>query len=443
LLYDNDYSNFEPRVGFSWDPTRDGKTAIRGAFGIFHDRIFGNAFGNARGNPPFQQAPFNIPFDQPEAIPIPGTSPTTPSIADGFGFFPVIFAKHFPMPASANWNFGIQRELMRNLILEMNYVGAHGYHQIREVDGNPPQPNLVAQNLAAGTPEAALTFTNLWFGGPGAQSTLNNAFFQAALQQTTGSSYYNGLQVNLTRRFAKGLQVQVAYTFSHAIDDSSDPLVAAAGNRNFPRNSFALWQERGNSDFDIRHRLVVNYVYELPFGRGKSWANTGFAGRILEGWQISGITTYQTGHPYDIFYNRDTQHTGLSARGDLIGNPSLPSGHPQAQTGLNRDAFCVDACPTPWGNSGIGRNRFFGPDYYNWSMVFSKNTSITERVKLQFRTEVYNLFNRTQFAQPDNLLADIPIAGSGSGFGYTTSTINQPDGTTSARQIQFGLKLLF
>ena len=101
--------------------------------------------------------------------------------------------------------------------------------------------------------------------------------------------------------------------------------MAAKNNRNFPRNSFALFQERGNSDFDIRHRLVVNYIYELPFGKGKRFVNSGFAGRVLEGWQLSGITTYQTGHPYDIFYNRDTQHTGLLARGDLIGNTALPA----------------------------------------------------------------------------------------------------------------------
>jgi Carboxypeptidase regulatory-like domain len=445
LLYNNDYGNFEPRIGFSWDPTKDGRTAIRGAFGIFHDRIFGNAFGNARGNPPFQQSPFNITLNTIENTPIPGTQPTSPYIADGFGFFPVIFAKNFPMPASANWNFGIQRELARNLVLEMNYVGVHGYHQLREVDGNPPQPSLVAQNLASceqSQPAEAcqqdLTFASLWFGGQfTAPSVNNNAFFQAALQQTTGVSYYNGLQVNLTRRFAQGLQVQAAYTFSHAIDDSSDPLVAAANNRNFPRNSFALWQERGNSDFDIRHRLVVNYIYELPFGRGKQFVNTGFGGRILEGWQISGITTYQTGHPYDVFYNRDLQHTGLSSRGVLIGSTALPAGHPKEETGLNPAGFCTEpTCAPPWGQSGVGRNQYFGPDYYNWSMVFSKNTSITERVKLQFRTEVYNLFNRTEFDQPDNALQD-PT------FGFSTATVSQPDGTTSARQLQFGLKLLF
>jgi hypothetical protein len=438
LLYNNDYSNFEPRIGFSWDPTKDGKTAIRGALGIFHDRIFGNIFGNARGNPPFQQSPFNLPLDTIENTPIPATTMTSPYILDGSGFFPEIFPSNTRMPASVNWNVGIQRELARDLTLEVNYVGAHAYHQLRVVDGNPPQPTLVAANIASGTPESDLVFSNLWFGGPGVQSANNNAFFSAGLTETTASSWYNGLQANLTKRLSHGFQIQGAYTYAHAIDDASDPLVAGEGNRNFPRNSFALNQERGNSDFDIRHRLVVNYIWELPFGKGQRFVNSGVMGRVLEGWQFSGITTFQTGHPYDIFYNQDTQHTGLSGRGVLIGNPALPAGHSKDETGVNPDAFCTAAtqCDVPWGNPGIGRNSFYGPDYNNWSVVVSKETSLTERTKLQFRTEVYNLFNRTQFDQPVNTLQS-------PNFGFSTATVTQPDGTTSARQMQFALKLLF
>ena len=437
LLYNNDYSNFEPRVGFAWDPYKDGKTSIRGAFGIFHDRVFGNVFGNARGNPPFQQSPFSFTFDTPENVPLPETVTTSPVILDGTGFFPTLFAKNIKMPASYNWNFGVQHEILRNLTLDINYVGAHAIHQLRVVDGNPPQPNLVAQNIADGTPEGLLTFTNLWFGGPGVQSTNNNAFFQAALNETTASSYYHGLQMSVTKRMSHGFQIQGAYTWSHSIDNASDPLVAASGNRTFPRNSNALFQERGNSDFDIRQRLVINYSWQLPFGKGQQFANSGFIGKVLEGWQFSGIASFQTGHPYDIFYNRDTQHTGLSARGDLIGDPSLPAGHPKDQTGLLASGFCIRPdCPTPWGNPGIARNRFYGPSYNNWNVVMSKDTTITERMKLQFRAEVFNLFNRTQFGQPGNTLQS-PT------FGFSTFTIGSPDGTSSARQLQVALKVLF
>jgi hypothetical protein len=295
----------------------------------------------------------------------------------------------------------------------------------------------VAQNIADGTPEGLLTFTNLWFGGPGVQSTNNNAFFQAALNETTASSYYHGLQMSVTKRMSHGFQIQGAYTWSHSIDNASDPLVAASGNRTFPRNSNALFQERGNSDFDIRQRLVINYSWQLPFGKGHQFANSGVIGKVLEGWQFSGIVTFQTGHPYDIFYNRDTQHTGLSARGDLIGDPSLPAGHSKDQTGLSAAGFCIRPdCPTPWGNPGIARNRFYGPSYNNWNVVMSKDTTITERMKLQLRAEVFNLFNRTQFGQPGNTLQS-PT------FGFSTDTIGSPDGTSSARQLQVALKVLF
>ncbi len=447
LLYDNDTKNFEPRVGFAWDPFRNGKTSVRGAFGIFHDRVFGNLFGNATSNPPFQQTPFfqpifTDPLPTPEGSALPTSVATTVHSIDGDCnpycgslFFPTLIAKHFPLPYTSSWNFGIQRELLRDLAIDVSYVGNRGFHAFRVVDGNPPQPALVAANIANGTPDYALTFGTLWYGGPGFQSVYNTAFYSAALNQTTGDSWYHGLQVNVNKRFSKGFQIQGAYTYSHAIDDAADPLVASEKtNRSFPRNSFELYNERGNSGFDIRHRLVVNYSWELPVGRGRAYLSGGMLGRVLEGWQLAGITTLQSGHPFDLFGNRDSEHTGLSARLDLVGNPALPAGHPKNQTGVNINAFAL----SPYGFAGnVGKNRFFGPGYNNWDMAMSKDTAITERVKLEFRTEVFNVFNRTQFDQPGNLYQD-PFT-----FGFSTATVGRPDGTTSARQLQFGLKLLF
>jgi hypothetical protein len=435
LLYNNNFNNFEPRLGFAWDPFRDGKTSVRGAFGIFHDRVFGNLFGNATGNPPFQQTPFLKPFDQPENVALPTTVPTSIYTADGAGFFPVIIDRHFPLPYTSSWNFGIQREVLRDVTIDVNYVGNRGFHQFRVVDGNPPQPSLVAANIANGTDPSQLTFSSLWFGGPGVASVYNTAFFSAALNEATGNSWYNGLQANVTKRFSKGFQIQGAYTYSHAIDDSADPLVASEKtNRSFPRNSFALFNERGNSGFDIRHRLVLNYAWDLPVGKRRAYLASGFLGRVLEGWQLAGITTIQSGHPFDLFGNRDSEHTGLSARLDLTGDPTLPAGHPKNQTGVNYAAFDL----APYGQAGnVSKNRFFGPGYNNWDMVMSKDTSIGERVHLQFRTEVFNVFNRTQFDQPGNLLQDQGT------FGFSTQTISRADSTTSARQMQFGLKLQF
>jgi hypothetical protein len=325
--------------------------------------------------------------------------------------------------------------------IEVNYVGTRGVHLLRVVDGNPPDPQRVQQLIALGVDPSDLQFSNLYFGAE--QSGLpfdaahNNAVSSANLNRSIGNSNYNGLQVNITKRFTHGFQIQGAYTYSHTIDDAPDPLAAAKGNRNLPRNSYALFNERGSSDYDLRHRLVMNYVWELPFGKGKAWANSGFMGKVLEGWQLSGITSVQTGHPYDIFFGGiDSEHTGLTSRANLVGDPSIPSGHPRTETGPPVTAFgppdVINGLP-----GSVGRNRFTGPGFYNWDASLSKDTSLGEHFKLESRFEVYNVFNRVQFDQPGNLVTDPGT------FGFSTATIGQSDGTTSARQIQFGMKLKF
>ena len=162
------------------------------------------------------------------------------------------------------------------------------------------------------------------FGAPAFQCGSAQCSIQPFFQASVGNSIYNSLQAKLTHRLSHGLQLQAAYTWAHAIDNSNDPLAPAAGNRGFPRNSRQLNEERGNSDNDIRQVAVINYQWELPFGKGKGFLNTGFAGKVFEGWQLSGITTVQTGHPFDVFSSTDMERTGLSGRADLVGDPYAP-----------------------------------------------------------------------------------------------------------------------
>jgi hypothetical protein len=254
------------------------------------------------------------------------------------------------------------------------------------------------------------------------------------MNKSIGNSTYHGLQVNIQKRLGNGFQIQGAYTFSHAIGDVNDPLVAAAGNRSFPRNSFNLAAERGNSDFDIRHRGVINYIFEPGIGKGRGHLNQGFIGRVLEGWSLTGITTLQSGHPYDIFGNRDSNHTGLSARVSVIGDTSQPSGVDKTFTGpllSGLDLTPYDQQPT------LGKNHFYGPDYINFDASLIKDTALTERAKIQLRFEFFNLFNHAQFGQPD------VVWGHTETFGQSQSTISRPDGTTSARQIQVAAKFVF
>jgi hypothetical protein len=472
-LYKQDKSNVEPRLGVSWDPWGDGKTAVRGAFGIFHDRVFGNLFGNARGNPPFEQDYFNFPFDVvtggiPPVAPPSMPQPPTATVADETGLSPVVFDTNFPNLVSNNWNLNIQRQLPGNNVVDIAYVGTESHHLYRQVDGNPPDPALVQQLLATcqpGNPANTtgctaddVSFTNLYFGAEFGvlpfNAVNNNALFQPPYQRAIGNGVYHGLQTRFTHRMSHGLQLEGAYTWAHSIDNAPDPLVPAAGNRTFPRNSRNLGEERGNSDYDIRHRLVVDYIYELPFGKGTDFLNNGITGKIFEGWQLSGISTLQTGHPFDVFSSTDMERTGLSGRADLVSGQdpydknaagattyaTSPNAIGEKIWFSNPAAFSgrTDGSGAPLyiGPGTVGRNRFYGPSYVNFDMAWSKSTSFGERVKLQLRVECFNIFNHPQFGNPVNGITS-------STFGLITGTISQPDGTTSARQIQVGAKLNF
>jgi hypothetical protein len=450
-MYRDDYKDFEPRMGLAWDPFKDGKTSFRVGYGIFHDRIFGNLFGNLRGDPPFETGLQNYPnlnyalgsgpivtlanLPAPSTQPAPSAAVADQSYLEGI----TLLSPDLKTPYTQSWNVGIQRDLGHNMVLEVNYVGSSSHRLIRSVDANPPQPALVAAAQANGTLPTDVSGGTLriapLLGLP--QVTGNTAFVEPIEIESVGNATYDGLQTVFHKRFSHGLDFQAAYTWSHAIDDSNDPLVAPGGDRNIARDSFDLHEDRGSSDYDLRHRLIVNFLYELPFGTGHPFLNHGFAARALGGWELAGLSTFQSGHPYDIFSSRDSQYTGLTNRPDLVGNPAIPADAPRTETGPPITAFAVQ----PFGRAGnLGRNTFTGPTYFNTDLTLLKNTKIFEKMTLQFRAEVYNVFNRIQFDQPGTSGDTLSSPGT---FGQSLSTLTQPDGTTSARQIQLALKLIF
>ena len=185
-------------------------------------------------------------------------------------------------------------------------------------------------------------------------------FSNPSIQTSVGNSLYNSLQAKFTHRLNHGVQLQAAYTWAHAIDNSNDPLTPAAGNRGFPRNSRQLNEERGNSDNDIRHVAVINYQWELPFGKGKGFLNSGFVGKVFEGWQLSGITTVQTGHPFDVFSSTDMERTGLSGRADLVGNPYAPGAN-NAATAAGNKVWFTNPAAFSGRKTRPGRHFYAGP----------------------------------------------------------------------------------
>jgi hypothetical protein len=450
-LYANDTNDFEPRVGIAWDPWRRGKTSVRAGFGIFHDRVFGNLFTNLKSNPPFIAGVENFPNNDfangvgnpvtLSMLPAPATQPApSASVPDGSLLSGIsILDKDLKTPYTDTWNGGIQHELGHNMTLEVNYVGSVSHRLFRSVDGNPPIPALVAAAQADGTLPPTVSGGTLriapLLGLP--QVTGNLAFDEPIIIKSIGNATYNALQTTFRKRFSGGVDFQAAYTWSHAIDDAGDPLVAPGGNRNIARNSFNLHEERGSSDYDLRNRLVTAYVFELPFGSGHRYLKQGFAAHALGGWQLAGIGTFQSGHPFDLYSSRDSEYTGLTNRPDLVGDPTIPANAAMNQTGPSITAFAVQ----PFGRPGnLGRNTFTGPTYYDTDLTLQKNARIKDRVTVQFRAEGYNVFNRVQFAPLGT--ASNTLASPGT-FGQSLSTLTQPDGTTSARQIQLALKLLF
>jgi hypothetical protein len=469
-LYEEDKNNFAPRFGFNWSPGfRTGWLAkltggpdnmsIRGGYGIYYDRIFGNLFDNARGNPPFQQDFLLIPGvtdfgDTIDNIPRPPTQTASSVVPSDAEIFPTLFAlpgnnqfqSKFVIPYEQKWSLGFQRSLGNQFLLEADYVGGKGTNELRTIDGqmtSVPRVNAVTGSAIAIEPNSLVT--NLING------RLNDAFFQVALNLTTGFSTYNALQTRLTkqisnRRFGTG-SFQVAYTWSHSIDDATDGLVPQPGERSFPRDSSGFAggfssAERGDSGFDIRHRMVANFDYDLPFKFENRYVEA-----ALGNFTLAGIFSIQSGTPYSIFGNTDSQGTGVGGRADFgNGTNNLPSPNidpnPRVQTGPSATLF-ANPCPADStdlltcegpnliGRQGtVARNSFRGPAFNSFNLSVIKRFPITEKMRLRIQADFFNMFNRVNFAIPDNQINNDT-------FGRSLATVGNP------RIIQFAARFEF
>ena len=429
-----------PRVGLAWDPFGNGKTAVRAGFGLYYSLIDALSF-QINGIPPFNGS-VSFPQSSFTALPLPITPnvPVPPACQSGpaasctvyqpFGVQPDAFT-----PTVAEWNFSVQQQLSPNMALRVAYIGSHGYHGFLNIDPNSVAPQI-CQNPAgctAGGINAARS--NVQQGAqyiPVTPFRPNPNLSAGFFWYTEGNSSYNALQVDLTRRLSHGLQFRAAYTWSKNLDMNSGLTGAQANNQSqMVMDRFDLSRDWGLSALNVTSQANLSITYQLPFGKSAN----GFEKKLLDGWQLNAITTLMTGFPFTPVIGANISGDGNTRNPD---RPSLNSSFTgpvilgkQTQW-FNPQAFVLPAAGT-WGN--LGRGVYTGPGLANVDFSVFKNTSITERLRLQFRAEFFNLLNRANLGTPNATV--FSGANSNPSAGLITTLATTP------RQLQFGLKLMF
>jgi len=513
------HKNFGPRAGFAYDPWGNGKSVIRGGFGLSYEGTLYNPLSNSRWNPPFYSFNQNLnklgggngvvvygptatnPDGTANCNPVtsacvPSGAPVTfaggpgqnPGIGTGTqatgniqGYYfgnpntanltGIIFPEGIRDPYVLNYFFGVQREILPRTVLEVNYVGTQGRRLFRAEQGNrlpgircsavpltsagKPNPNFCpGKDGLTGTADdgtAVDTFGRTLTGLD--RRFLNPNYGRLRIWDNVSKSWYHGLQVTVKQQATRGLVFNVNYAYSHSIDTGSDwHSGATSANGSAAGDGYSLdptqpQLDRGNSTFDIRHRISFNYVYELPWMKEQK----GFAGHVLGGWQYQGLWALQSGAhftPYcAVGNNCDFNYDGerndrpdaavnhFSASRDQWANGWFNAGTAPGSCRFGAGCFFTRPCIACDGN--LGRNTFEGPGIFNTDQSVFKNFKMSERFNLQFRFEVFNAFNHANFK--------LPSSATGANFAnrITSSNFGQSAGEISPRLIQLALKVLF
>jgi len=488
---------FAPRLGIAWDPKGDGKTSVRAGWGLFYNPIEQLVLEQFSAEPPFgiSLTTFNTLFNTPYVSqgggvlangangvldPKPGTA------VDWSLYEPILlfgeFQPHMRTQYAAQYNLTIQREIARGTQLQLGYVGSQSHRLLASYDINRASPETCLalnsilgdgtcgpygedstyvipagttlnvnlplpygsqKSIASGTTLTNdLTLVGLRpYSSPNCEPTTGAGcptsgapvFSNIFAENTIGASNYNSFQASLDKRFGKGFQTQIAYTWSKSIDQASS--FEDFLDTTNPRRTRAL------SLFDARHRLVASYYWEIPVPK-----YSGVAGKLLNGWALSGITQFQSGFPIRIFSYGDENLIGNAAGfssptfPDLVGkfhriDPKTNGGYYfqplqeiQDPTQMNPNSQFAAQAPGTQGSSP--RTVCCGPGLDNTDFSIQKNTSINERFRAEFRVDIFNAFNHTKFTNPDGIFSD------GSDFGLIKKAADP-------RLMQVALKLYF
>ncbi|MGA3089659.1 MAG: TonB-dependent receptor [Terriglobales bacterium] len=470
-LVSPDLNNFAPRFGLAYQLAD--KLVLRGGYGIFYGGQENGPFSNPSPgfNPPFFASQVfspncSVPSANPSTLDcsISGSLPLNvlqngfPSNALSDPNTPSLYSldPHLVTPYTQQWHLGLEWQLPADTIFEVSYGGSRGLKLFAFYNANQatPDPNP-SDPLAPRRPAN----NNDWPGGTGGPCSLTlpvsspgsycNPALNVAIDtlRSNAQSNYDSLQVRLEKRYSHGLQYEAAYTFAHALDNASSASLGSVNNGDFQDQRYPN-SNYGNADFDVRHRFVFSYVYDLPFGHGRLIAKdaSGVVNQMLGNWQMSGVFSAASGNYYTA---TDTVSVSNSDCGGTVGyycsRPNLV-GDPNAKPCVPGTLFntCAFAHNTALGTFGdAGRNIIEGPGYTTWDTSLVKQFPISDQKHFEFRAEFFNILNHTNYlfgqfgaisAEPTPL--ELNPTNPQSGFGY-------PLATRAPRQIQFALKFYF
>jgi outer membrane receptor protein involved in Fe transport len=415
------HGGVQPRIGFSYDPWRDGKTAVRGGFGIFFESPgVGFIENNEFINPPFvgNTTINNAPFSNP------GSGSASNNSVQSVGGA----TTNWHQPYAEQWDLDVQRQLKYDIILDVGYYGSRGVHQLSQVDLNQPIPGAYVNNTV-------ITSQN-----PGQMQSSNENLLNIIrpyqgygpidIYESIFSSNYNSLQTSVQKRFRAGSLIGINYTWAKALTNRPDH---PGGSLPVPQNTYNLATEYGPSRFDRRNVFNANFVYALPFFSTQQ----GLVGRTLGGWEFSGIIQWQSGQWLTAVGQSSTDPGGLgvftsatapnSPRPDQLSNPNQHAPHTVAQW-YNVSAF-ADVPSDQFRPGNAPRASILGPGSQRWDLSLLKNIKVYEEQAFQFRVEAFNVWNHTNYNNVDTTMGD--------------GTTGQVLGAGEKRILQLGLKYNF
>jgi hypothetical protein len=409
------YDRFSPRIGFAYDPTGNGKTSIRGAYGVFSDTLRNVALNGNAVDQPFSYgvSTFSVPLSNPyvnnmqtQQFLLNYNPPKTAADRQSRVFYlpmtEVSIDKNFTTGYAQQWNLTVQREAWKKVVITAAYLGAKGTHLLILEQSNPGV--YIPNGSTTANVNARRPYTSF--------STINSAFSE-------GYSNYHAFQVSWNRRFSGGFTLLGSYAYSKSMD-----LISRDNMMN--RDPYNWGLDYGPSDFDLKHRFVTSFLYDIPAVRSDNWAVKGITG----GWQVDGIVTLQSGPPFTVLAGVDRSLVGVNMdNANVSGRVAVYNGLSHAAKVakyFNTSAFSLPALGT---FGGSGRNTIYAPGYENLDAGLFKKIPIHEQQQLQIRWEVFNTLNRANFSPPNNSF-------SSSAFGRITAT-------NSGRVMQIAAKIIF